>query len=243
MSDEPQRFPADNPYVAPRATDAIEPPATLTDDGLPLRPWRTMWTAPRQTIRRIVSRDPRLHVVTLLCLNGIGQSLGRASQRNAGDVMALPAILGTALVGGALGGCLGGWIVSHVLRITGRWIGGSAERSHLLAAFAWSAVPTVVGLTIWIPQFAVAGTDLFTSATPRLDASPVASMVMVVTGILGIALAVWSFVLACNTVAEVQGFRSAWAGFGNLVLSFVFVAAVVLAIVALVAGMGWLMRR
>lgn len=243
MSDDLRGYTADNPYAAPRSTDTVESPATLADDGLPLQPWRTMWTAPRQTIRRIVCRNPNLNVVALLCLNGVGQSLGRASQRNVGDVMPLPAILGTALVGGALGGVLGGWLVSHMLRITGRWIGGTAKRSHLLAAFAWASVPTIVGLTLWIPQFAVAGMDLFTSATPRLDASPSAGLVLLVTGIIGIVLGIWSVVLVCNTVAEVQGFRSAWAGLGNLLLCGVLVLAVVLAIAAIIFGIGWLARQ
>ena len=31
-----------------------------------------------------------------------------------------------------------------------------------------------------------------------------------------IVLGVWSLVLACNAIAEVQSYRSAWRGFGNI---------------------------
>ena len=229
----------DNPYAAPTAADGAASSTTLVDDGLPLHPWRTIWTAPRQTIRRIVSRNPKMNVLALLCLNGIGQALNRASTQNAGDEMGLPAILVGTIIGGVLGGIFTGWLMSHLLRASGRWIGGIAERKHLLAALAWAAVPGIAALAMWIPQFAVAGMDMFTSATPRLDASPMAQAVVLATGVVEIVLWIWGIVLLCNTVAEVQGFRSAWAGFGNVLLAVVLPTAVILGIVAIAMGLAF----
>jgi hypothetical protein len=34
-----------------------------------------------------------------------------------------------------------------------------------------------------------------------------------------LVLGVWTVVLMCNTVAEVQGYRSAWRGLGNMTLA------------------------
>lgn len=229
----------DNPYAAPTAADAVATPTSLVDDGLPLHPWRTIWTAPRQTIRRIVCRNPAMNVLALLCLNGIGQALNRASTQNAGDRMGLPAILVGAVVGGALGGIIGGWLMSHLLRASGRWIGGTGERKHLLAALAWAAVPGIASLAMWIPQFAVAGMDMFTSVTPRLDSSPTAMTVVLATGVIEIVLAIWGVVLLCNTVAEVQGFRSAWAGLGNVLLAVVLFIGVILGVVAIALGLAF----
>lgn len=241
MSDVRDQFGADNPYAAPRATDVVETSSAFEDDGLPLQPWRTMWTAPRQTIRRIVSRNPRYGVLGLLCLNGIGQSLANAAQNNSGDMLGMGGIAGTVLVGGVLGGLFAGWLMAILLRVSGRWIGGGSDRRNLLAAIAWAAVPSIAGLALWIPQFAVAGTDLFTAATPRIDASPLAAVVILASSIAGVVLGIWSFVLLCNTIAEVQGFRSAWAGFANLLLAGVLVVGIVLAIAALAIGIGSLM--
>ena len=203
MADGPHRFNADNPSVALQVSDAVAKATALGDDGLPLRPWRTMWTAPRQTIRRIASRNPKYGVLGLLCLSGIAQSLARADEQNVGDATGLAGIAGSVLVVGVLGGLFVGWLSAILLRISGRWIGGTSDRRNLLAAIAWAGVPTIASLALWIPQFAVAGTDLFTSVTPRIDASPLAGIVILACAVAGLVLAVWAFVLLCNTVAEV----------------------------------------
>ena len=69
-------------------------------------------------------------------------------------------------------------------------------------------MPSIAGLTLWIPQLAVAGSDLFTT---RIDGSPLAAMVLLGAAVVGMVLGIWTIVLMCHTVAEVQGFRSAWA--------------------------------
>jgi hypothetical protein len=105
-----------------------------------------------------------------------------------------------------------------------------------VTAIAWAAVPTVFSLALWIPGLLLFGSDMFTEATPRLDAQPLlwipSLAIAVVAGVLG----VWSFVLFCHTVAEVQGFRSAWGGFGNILLAgaVIIVPLFVLALIALV---------
>lgn len=213
------------------------------DDVLPKNAWRLMLTVPRRTIHAIVSHDPGLHVVPLLCLNGIAQSLEQVATNKAGNGWSLAAILGLAIVFGSLGGVVHGWLMSHLLRITGRWLGGTAERRHLLAAFAWAAVPSVLGLVLWIPQFAVAGKDVFCSLTPRMDASEAATTVVTGCRTLQLMLAFWSLLLAGKAVAEVQGFRSAWAGFGNMLLAFLLFPGLLFVVVAIVAGLGPLVTR
>jgi len=244
VSDEFQRFGVDPHSPAPESVDVAESGTLHTDAGPPSAPWWTVWTAPRETIRRIVDYNlglgplgPGLSVLALLAVNGIGQSLGRAAQRNAGDEMPASALTVAVLVGGTLGGVFGGWLLSHLLRISGWWIGGTSDRRGLLTALAWASVPTVAATALWIPQLAVAGMDLFTSATPRIDASPLAAIVLIVCGVVGGVLGTWSFVLMCNTVAEVQGYRSAWAGFGNLLLAGVLLAAIAVAIGVLAYGL------
>jgi hypothetical protein len=51
-----------------------------------------------------------------------------------------------------------------------------------------------------------------------------------------IVLTVWSIVLLCHTIAEVQGFPSAWRGFGNVCLAgaVIVLPLLVLMVVALV---------
>jgi hypothetical protein len=170
-------------------------------------------------VQRLVADNPTQHVTLLVCLSGIGETLNRATARNAGDRLPTEGIIALAVFIGPLGGLISLWILSHLLRLTGKWIGGIGNRVHLKTAIAWAAVPAVFALPLWIPELLLFGSDMFTSETPKLDAQPALGIVLVATGFAEITLGIWSLVLLCNTVAEVQGFRSAWRGLGNLVLA------------------------
>ncbi|MHB0959995.1 MAG: Yip1 family protein [Pirellulaceae bacterium] len=212
---QPTKFdPPTNPYAPPLVSSAVSMP----DTG-PLRPFQTIWTHPRDTVRRIVKQDPALHVMLLACLAGVGETLDRASMRNAGDQMPLIAILGVACVIGPLGGLLSLWISSHLIRLSGTWIGGIALRDHIKTAIAWGSVPLVFALPLWIPQLLLFGSDMFTEEMPRLEAQPLLLIPFLLIGLLEIVLALWSVVIVCNTIAEVQGFRSAWRGLANIMLA------------------------
>jgi hypothetical protein len=197
----------------------------------------TIWTSPRQTVRRIVAEDPNRHVVLLVCLAGIGEALNRASTRNAGDKLPVGAIIAIAVVLGPLGGLLGLWIYSHLIRWTGTWLGGKAPREHVRTAIAWSSVPAVFALPLWIPELLLFGSEMFTQATPRLDANPALAIPLLVMGLLELVLGVWAFVLLCNTVAEVQGFHSAWRGLLNLFLAGAVIIVPIILIVLLAVAL------
>ena len=182
-------------------------------------PFKTVWLHPRDTVRAIVAENPKLHVLLLVCLAGIGKTLNGRSMRDAGDKLPVWAIFAIALVIGPLGGLLGLWIYSHLLRWTGNWLGGVAPRAYLRTAIAWSAVPIVCSLLLWIPELLLIGTDIFTRETPRLDAHPLLWIPFIVLSGGETILGIWSFVISCQMVAEVQGFRSAWRGLGNIFLS------------------------
>ena len=94
----------ENPYQTP---DAVAPHLGLeAQDSLPdeFKPFQTIWFHPRRTIRQLLATNPNYHVYTLVCIEGIGQSLDRASANNSGDTISMLAILMIALVFGPLGG-------------------------------------------------------------------------------------------------------------------------------------------
>lgn len=189
--------------------------ATFWEGG---HPFWAIWFSPRRTIRQIISVNSQLHVVPLACLTGIGRVLDRASSRNLGDQLSLPSVLGLACLGGALAGLIGLWVSSFGFSITGKWLGGTASREHLRTAIAWSGVPLVVALLMWIPELLLFGSEMFTAETPRMDAQPGLFNLLLLFVAAESVLGVWSFLLLCQTIAEVQGFRSSWRGFGNVLL-------------------------
>lgn len=224
----------ENPYATPlfssEKSKAIAGEEFLAEE---LKPFRTIWTRPRDTVRRIITENPELHVVLLVCLAGIGQSLDRASMRNAGDNMPMAVIIGVACLFGPLGGLLSLWIGSHLIRLSGTWIGGAASREHIKTAIAWASVPAVFALPLWILQILLLGSEMFTEETPRLDAQPMLLILFLAIVLAEFILGVWGFVLLCKTIAEVQGFRSAWRGLGNIFLAG---AVIIVPLVLIVFG-------
>jgi hypothetical protein len=132
---------------------------------------------------------------------------------------------------------VGGWFIS----LTGRWLGGRARPDQLRAVVAWSYVPVLATIPIWIIQLGLLGRELFTRETPTIDANPTLGFILLATGILKALLGFWSFVILLKGVGEVQGF-SAWKALTSLVLIglvvflLIFVPIVlVLAVVALLS--------
>ncbi|MEM6469631.1 MAG: Yip1 family protein [Planctomycetota bacterium] len=230
MSREDNFRQAGNPYAASQIPAQIYDDSLDGDLGNPL--W-SMWFHPRRTIRKITATDPTLHVVLLTGLGGIVQTLNRASTRSTGDSISLPTIICLAVFLGPLSGLISLWIFSHLIRIEGNMIGGIGERENIKAAIAWSYLPGVFCLITWGISLLVFGSEMFTTATPRIDSSSTLLTLFLVIAFVEIVLGIWAFVLVCNAIAEVQGFYSAWSGLGNIILASLLIIVPLLALVFL----------
>ena len=230
---------------SPLAYAAEIPSGIWPHDALDLGYWafRTMWLQPRVTIRQIVNVNPEYHVNLLIALGGIAESLDRASVKNFGDKYSLGTILASALVLGPIGALIGAWVYAHLIRITGDWLGGRGDYDEIKAALGWSSLPTAVGLALWVPLLALFGLEAFSADTASLRGNVGLAIAFagLTTGLS--VLNLWSFVLFCHAIAEVQHYESAWKGLGNIILAgalfivpvLLFVGAFV-ALLAMVAG-------
>ncbi len=104
-----------------------------------------------------------------------------------------------------------------VLRWSGRLLGGHAGPRELRAAIAWSGVPYIASMVLWIPELLLFGDELFTTATPRLDAAPGLQAVLLGFVAVEVLATAWAFVVFLKCLGEVQGF-SAWRALLNLLL-------------------------
>lgn len=184
----------------------------------------SIWIHPRRTIREIVDNAPGLHVTLFACLAGVGEVLDRATMRNLGDRLPLGAILALACVVGPIAGLISLEIFSRLVRWTGRWLGANGEVGEIKAAMSWASVPAVLFLPLWVPQLALFGNELFQEEMPMLEERPLRLVILMVCGVIEVTAAIWSMVLLCNTVAEVQGYRSAWRGLWNILISGLLIA-------------------
>lgn len=210
----------------------------MKNNELALNPWLSMWTQPRTTIQQIIDTDPRRFVLVLAALGGVPQTLNRASMRNAGDSLGLPIILVVAIVLGPIMGILVLYLGGALVGWTGRWLGGRASFEQIRAAIAWAAVPFLWVSLLWIPELALFGEEVFTTETPRLEASPALSISLLVFAIVEIGGVLWSLVVSWKSLGQVQGF-SAWKALGNFCLAglvFIVPLMVILFVVVALAG-------
>ena len=229
-----------DPYLPPRAPVKLMPSKALGTDAIEGNPWVTIWTRPRGTIRGIVDVDPARSVTLLAMLYGIGSTLGRALQRDAGDALSLPAIIGLALIGGSIGGIIGNRIAGALVRRAGGWIGGVGTAQECRAALAWGAVPNVVNLVLMLGLIGVFGNDLF-RATGLQAAGTERGILLLGVSLAQLVLGVWSTVLTIKCVAEVHRF-SAWKGLGTFLLIMLVVLGIILAIVLAVVALTAVMK-
>lgn len=198
--------------------------------GPKLNPWFSMWTQPRSTIRQIVNSDPERFVIGLAMISGVLRGLERARSRSLGDDLPLLAVLGAALVGGALTGIFLFHIYGFLIRWTGRWFGGSASAPEVRAAIAWPNVITAWLLLLWVPQLALFGRELFTTDTPTMDANPSMAQLRSVFLLLEVFLWIWIAVAFLKCLSEVQRY-STWKALAN---AFVAGLVIVIPIILLV---------
>ncbi len=123
---------------------------------------------------------------------------------------------------------------SYVVLWIGKLLKGQADFACVRSAFAWSCVPLIVNILLWVLLLAVFRGALFHSSQP--GAGPMALMMFVL--IAKLAVAIWSLVIYINTLAEVQKF-SIGRSIANILIAWI---AMGIAITLIWMGIGYLLN-
>jgi Yip1 domain len=216
--------------------DHIGSPTTSPPKGINLsteNPFLTIWTRPRATIRGIVNANPAFRVLPIAMIGGMLEMLQLESLVFAGDQLSVPIILLIAVVIGPPLGLIflysGAWIVEMSCRL----LGGQADSREVRSALAWSSVPLLATIPLWMIRLAFLGRELFTVAKPSLSSRPALAYFLAATAIPEIVLSIWWMVVTVKALGEVQRF-SAWKALSSMILLLVppIVLILILAIVA-----------
>jgi len=194
-------------------------------------PFISIWTKPRETIRQIVETDPKKYVLVLAMLAGVSQVLDRLSTRNYGDSLPVLAILAVGLVLGPIAGVISLYFGGALYRWSGSLLGGQASSEEVRAAIAWSSVPTIFTLPLWIPKLLIFGNELFTRETPKIDASPILAVILLGFGFIEIVMGIWGFIVLLKCLGEVNKF-SAWKALGSVIIGSLIVLIPIICILA-----------
>ncbi len=200
-----------------------------------LNPWLSMWTKPRATIQQIVDTDPERLVLVLAAIAGFSQTLDQNARMSGGDALGWPIIFLILAIAGPISGLIGLYIGSVLIRWTGNWMSGNASSQNIRAAMAWSSVPIIWALILWIPGLVLFGQELFTTETPIIDATPSLTFIFVGFGVIELTVGIWVFVVFLKCLGQVQGF-SAWKALGNVFLAGLVIIIPIVLVVLVVPG-------
>jgi len=202
-----------------------------------IKPFFSLWIAPRETMRRLVETDPTRYVIGLAMLRG---GLGRLeiawfsalSRRTPLSPLwpvgvAFGVVLGAII--GVIGLYVGAWLVGFFCRI----LGGVSTAIEMRAALAWSHVPgiTAATLSIVLVLFGTVSPPEFKhSRLPVMTGSTIELM------LLNAVLIGWGVVVQLNCIGEVNRF-SAWRALGAILLMITTVSVLILLVAYFTGGL------
>jgi hypothetical protein len=196
-----------------------------------LSPYIRIWTEPRATIREIVERDPRRHVIALAAIGPALVAMESAWSKMV-SAQTTPSILwpiGVAFVA-VFAGMVGVMVLyfnAAMLRWTGSMLGGTATRVEARAALAWSRIPGIAAALINVAMMllGVATPPVVTGQFPAFTPS------FIGLGFVDFVLALWGFVVLLQCLGEVHGF-SAWRALSAILIEAgIFIGALLALIV------------
>ncbi|MBN1542587.1 YIP1 family protein [candidate division KSB1 bacterium] len=196
--------------------------------------WQKIWLIPRPTIRHIVDSDPNQQLPLLVFLGGISHALSTAASLGMGETLSLASLVGFCLIFGPLSAFLTLRIGGRILRWTTAKFGGTATVPETRAALAWSWVPIISILPLWIVRYILFRDELFKLETPHIDSVPQLSFLYNTINLIEFAIVVWGALILYSALAEINRF-SAWRSFFSVVLS-ILIVLLPLQIVAVLVG-------
>ena len=202
-----------------------------------LKPFFSLWVAPRQTIRRLVDTDPTRYVIGLAMLSG---ALGRLeiawfsalSQRTPPSPL-WPVGVAFRVVIGAIVGVIGLYVGAWLVGIFCRILGGVSSAIEMRTALAWSRLP---GITATIVSIALV---LFGAVNPpefKHSRLPVMTSSTIELMLVNAVLIGWGVAVQLNCIGEVNRF-SAWRALGSIVLMIASLSVLILLVAYFTGGL------
>ena len=173
----------------------------------PIRPLHDVWLKPRRVFRELAEKPIGITDYLLGAAQGMVSWFFLSREQGAGAASGLPEIFGTALVVGPLAGIAGLFLMTAIYSRLGRRAGGLSKRNQVFHAFAYSGVPLVASLAIWVVTALLAGETAF-EKTPRADTEPFILWLLQAQLIAHGLLIAWSYLLQVMGFSEVEGFTT-----------------------------------
>jgi hypothetical protein len=197
----------------------------------PLRPFHDVWLKPRRVFRELASTPIGGIDYLLAAAQGMVNWLALARGESLGKSSSVLQIIATALAFGSIAGVLSFFLMAEVYRRLARSLGGEATRAQVFHVLAYSGIPMLVSLGLWLFIASLVGEPAFLE-TPSPDSDRFVLLLLGAQFAAHVALVLWSALLQIMGLSEIERISVAKAFglclFGQLLVAFL---AVVLALI------------
>jgi hypothetical protein len=169
-------------------------------------PWVSIWTKPRATISKIVAENPDRSLWLLAAIYGFCSLMNMFQTVALGSALGIFAVIVLALILSPLYGYVSFSIWSWFVFQVGKWFKGQGTFKEVRSAYAWSCVPILVNIPLWLLMVFLFGHQLFLNFPDAHLLSTVQVFVLFIILIAKVVLSIWSLVIYLNTLSEVQSF-------------------------------------
>jgi hypothetical protein len=187
-------------------------------------------------MRQILDTDPRRMVLPLAALGGFSACLGATLTPGVGDTLPGSAVLTGVAIGGPVFGIVILYILGLLLRLTGGWLGGQGDATAVRCAIAWSNVPGVWALLLWLPRAALLGGETLHAEPSSIEGEMASVAVLGILQLIQLVIAIWEIVVTLKCVGEAHRF-SAWHSVGAYILALVILAVPIAVITGVVLAL------
>ncbi|HEY4551948.1 MAG TPA: Yip1 family protein [Bacillaceae bacterium] len=195
-----------------------------------MQTWLTIWVYPKKTVRHVIEHKTMKYAIIIMLIAGIQQVLNMASTSNLGEHLSTPAIILTSILLGPFIGLITWLVASGIYYLVGKWLGGKGTMKEMKMAVAWTYIPMIWMMILWIPNLAFIGHEMFTK---EIEPDLGKALMLMFTGCLEIALGIWMMVISARAIGEVHRFSS-WKGLLAMVLPGLAIAVVLIPIIVVV---------
>lgn len=188
-------------------------------------PWLSMWTKPKATIRKIIEFNPNYRLFLLAAIYGFVSLVSSSQSFSLGQTINFFTVLFLCLIVSPLWGYVIFSISSFFIYFTGKWLKGAAKYKEVRACIAWSNVPMIGNVILWVFLLLIFKQDLlndFPGSYPITSPQRGALFAILLAQMI---LSIWVIVLYINSLAEVQMF-SVGKAILNIIISVLFFIAI-----------------
>jgi hypothetical protein len=186
----------------------------------------SVWFRPRETVRVEATESVWLKLAIVWAW-GAAYALERSMFEGRFPDWSFEARLSFPIGFGLFSGLFYFGMMTVAIDLTSSWFKGRATSRQIRRALVIGGIPKAISVLVLVLLALVLRHDFFDDTDLSEDTPLLVLIVLLISAVVFLVLTIWSIVATSHTLAEVQGFKSAWKGWLHCIVAFLCLMVVV----------------